>query len=151
MTNEESLDSLLSRFPVTLALPVFWGDQDAFGHVNNKVTFRWLESARIEYFGQIGLLELHRTERIGPILASVTCDFRRQLHFPDTIHVGIRATKIGRTSLALEHAVFSQGEIAVAAEGHSTIVVFDYRANKPTPVPATVRAAIEAVEGRSFA
>ncbi len=92
--------------------------------------FSWFESARIAYSQHIGLLDLFRAERIGPILASISCDYRRQLIFPDTVHVGIRVTRIRRTSLGLEHAIVSQSQSAIAAEGTSTIVIFDYRANK---------------------
>ena len=150
MTIEPSLESLVAKYPVVIALPVFWGDQDAFGHVNNKITFRWFESARIAYFERIGLIDLFTAERIGPILASTSCDYRRQLNFPDTVHVGVCATRIGRTSLGLEHAIISQSQMAVAAEGRSTIVVFDYRANKPHPVPPLIRQAIYDLEGRTF-
>ena len=117
MTMEPGLESLLAKYPVVIALPVFWGDQDAFGHVNNNAYFRWFESARIAYSQRIGLLDLFKAERIGPILASISCDYRRQLNFPDTVHVGIRVTRIGRTSLGLEHVIVSQSQSAVAAEG----------------------------------
>ena len=152
MTMEhDALASLLAKYSVVIALPVFWGDQDAFGHVNNNAYFRWFESARIAYSERIGLLDLFRAERIGPILASISCDYRRQLTFPDTVHVGVRVTRIGRTSLGLEHAVVSESQLAVAAEGTSTIVVFDYRANKPHPIPPALRQAIEVVEKRGVA
>ena len=147
---EPGLESLLANYPVVIALPVFWGDQDAFGHVNNNAYFRWFESARIAYSQRIGLFDLFKTERIGPILASISCDYRRQLTFPDTVHVGIRVARIGRTSLGLEHAVASQSQSAVAAEAKSTIVVFDYRANKPHPVPPLIRQAICDLQGRTF-
>jgi acyl-CoA thioester hydrolase len=150
MASEPTPKPLLSDFPVVIVLPVLWGDQDAFGHVNNNAYFRWFESARIEYFQRIGLLEMLAADRIGPILASVACDYRRQLHFPDTIKVGMRATKIGRSSLGLEHVVVSQKHDTVAAEGRSTVVVFDYRAHKSHPIPQALRQAIEGLEGRTF-
>src|ERR1700679_1275977 len=84
MTIEPALATLLAKFPVWIPLPVFWGDQDAFGHVNNNAYFRWFESARIAYSERIGLLDLFRAKRIGPILASISCDYRRQINFPDT-------------------------------------------------------------------
>jgi acyl-CoA thioester hydrolase len=150
MAPEPDITTLLANFRVVIALPVFWGDQDAFGHVNNNAYFRWFESARIAYSERVGLLDLFRSQRIGPILASIACDYRRQIVFPDTVHVGVRVTRIGRTSLGLEHAIVSESQSAVAAEGISTIVVFDYRANQPHPVPPPVRQAICDVEGRSF-
>ena len=78
---------LLAEFRVILTLPVQWGDQDAMQHVNNVVYFRWCESARIEYFGRIGLGDRRKADHVGPILASIKCDFRRQLNFPDTIRI----------------------------------------------------------------
>jgi acyl-CoA thioester hydrolase len=149
MPSESPLESLLAKYPITIALPVFWGDQDVFGHVNNNAYFRWFESARIALSQRIGLIDLFRSEKIGPILASVSCDYRRQITFPDTIHAAIRVARIGRTSMGLEHAIVSQSQQAVAAEGNSTIVVFDFRANKPHPVPPSLRQAIEALHGRT--
>jgi acyl-CoA thioester hydrolase len=54
---------------------------------------------------------------------------------------------MGNTSLSLEHAIFSQSQEAVAAEGNSTIVVFDYRVNKPHPIPHRIRQAIDDLQG----
>ena len=150
MDSEAIHSSLLASFSVRVAIPVQWGDQDAFGHVNNTVPFRWFESGRIAYFRRIGLLDLFQAERIGPILAAISCDYRRQITFPDTLHVGIRAVRIGRSSVGLEHAIVSESQGALVTEGASTIVVFDYGVNKSTPVPASIRRAIETIEGRSF-
>ena len=51
-------------YPVVISLPVQWGDQDLFGHVNNVVYFRWYESARIAYLDRIGVSDL--MERRAP-------------------------------------------------------------------------------------
>jgi acyl-CoA thioester hydrolase len=150
MASDSSLESLLAKYPIAIALPVFWGDQDVFRHVNNNAYFRWFESARIALSLRIGLIDLFRAEKIGPILASVSCDYRRQITFPDTIHAAIRVSRIGRTSVGLEHAIVSQSQQAVAAEGTSTIVIFDFRVNKPHPVPLSLRQAIEELHGRAF-
>jgi acyl-CoA thioester hydrolase len=150
MDSETKAESLLAKFPVVIAVPVQWGDQDAFGHVNNTVYFRWFESARIAYSERIGLLHVLDVDPIAPILASISCDYRIPITFPDTVDVGIRATRIGRSSMELEHTIVSRRRAAIAAEGRSTIVVYDYRANKPHPVPETIRQTIEAVEGRTF-
>jgi acyl-CoA thioester hydrolase len=141
---------LLDPFNVVVRIPVQWGDQDAFGHVNNTVPFRWFESARIALFARIGLIALYRVERLGPILAATSCDYRRQINFPDTVQVGIRVVRIGRTSIGFEHAVVSEGQGAVVAQGTATTVVFDYESKKPHPVPQSIRQAIEALEGRNF-
>jgi acyl-CoA thioester hydrolase len=138
----------LAGFPVVITLPVQWGDQDAFLHVNNTVYLRWFESARIAYTGRIGLSDLMATEKVGPILASITCHYRRPIVFPETVHVGARITRIGRTSLTMEHTIVLESTGEVAAEGDSVLVVFDYQAGRPHPVPEPIRRAIQALEGK---
>jgi acyl-CoA thioester hydrolase len=141
---------LLEQYPVTISLPVQWGDQDAFGHVNNTVYFRWYESSRIAYGRRIGLNVWKETRNIGPILASITCHYRRQVTFPDTVHVGARVTRIGRSSMTMEHVLVSESAGAVAAEATSAVVMFDYSVNRSYPVPDEIRRAIERLEGKPF-
>jgi acyl-CoA thioester hydrolase len=140
----------LAEYPAVIALPVQWGDQDAFGHVNNTVPIRWFESARTAYLERGGLAHLMTGAGLGPILASITCRYRRQLNYPDTVYVGARTAQLGRSSMSMEHAVYSQSLGEIAAEGESVIVIFDYGANRPRRIPADVRAAIEKLEGKSL-
>ncbi len=150
MDAEEKMKAVLAAFPIVIVQPVQWGEQDPLGHVNHVTYFRWYETARIAYFLKVGLMDMHKHERIGPILASVANDYRRQITYPDTVHIGVRITRIGRSSMEMEHKIVSQNEHAIAAEGTSTLVVFDYQTNKSHPVPARIRHAIESLEGRAF-
>ena len=142
-------DEQLSECPVVIRLPLQWGDQDAFGHVNNTIYLRWCETARVEYLMRIGLWMIS-AEGIGPIVASFSCDYRRPLTYPDTVQVGARVTRIGTSSFRMEHRVVSESLGVVAADAHSTIVVLDYKLQKSTPLPEAVRAEIERIEGRKF-
>ncbi len=146
----ENPSPLLAAFPIVIALPVQWGDQDAFGHVNNTMYFRWFESSRIAYMEQFRLLERLRTTRVGPILAAIGCDYRAPLFFPDVVEVGSRVTRIGRTSLSMEHAIVSRSKGVLAAESRSTLVLYDYATEKPHPIPDEIRKAVEELEGRSL-
>jgi acyl-CoA thioester hydrolase len=139
----------LSEFHTIVTLPLQWGDQDAFGHVNNTVYVRWCETSRVEYLIRIGLWMI-LPNGLGPILASVSCDYRLPLTYPDTVHVGARVTRIGNSSFRMEHRIVSQALNAVAADAHSTVVVLDYKRNKSVRVPDAVRKAIEQLEGRGF-
>ncbi len=146
----------LAEFPIVVTLPIQWGDQDAFGHVNNTVFFRWYESARIAYFARVipdpapEEDAAQEEDAAGLILASIQCDFKRQVTFPDTVEVGATVTRIGSSSMTVEHLAYSQSQQAVVAEGTSTVLTFDYQSNKPKRVPDKVRAAIAALEGKSF-
>jgi acyl-CoA thioester hydrolase len=148
--DENPVPSALAEFPATIRLPVQWGDQDAFGHVNNTVYFRWFESARIKYLEQIDLSEQTSDDALGPILAAVSCNYRRQVKYPDHVVIGARITRIGRSSMSMSYQVWSEAQQAIVAEGDSTVVAFDYRKNKSQPVPAELRAKIERIEGKTF-
>jgi acyl-CoA thioester hydrolase len=150
MEHSDEVEALLAGYSVVIALPVQWGDQDAFAHVNNVVYFRWFESARIAFFRRIGLLAQWDDQQRGPILAASSCDYRRSIVFPDAVRVGIRATRIGRSSIGLEHRIVSEAQQSLAAEGTSTTVFYDYSAGRPHPVPEDVRRAIEELEGRAL-
>ena len=145
----------LALYPALIRLPVQWGDQDAFGHVNNVIYFRWFESSRIAYLERIGLGDKHdgklsTGENVGPILAAIGCNYRKQVKYPDSVIVGARVTRIGRSSMTMTHVVWSHDHQAIAADGESTVVVFDYNANQPRRVPDDFRALIEKLEGRSL-
>ncbi len=132
-------------YPIIFSIPVQWGEQDMFGHVNNVVYLRWCETARILYLEAIGLWELLRTIKVGCILAQLTCNYIKPVTFPDTVHVGARVTKIGNSSFKMEHAIFSE-TLGLVADADSTLVVYDYNVGKSCAMPAEVRAAIASLE-----
>jgi acyl-CoA thioester hydrolase len=144
------VDSVLAGFPIVVRWPVQWGDQDAFGHVNNTIYFRWFETCRIEYLERVGLRAMTATNQIGPILAAIRCQYRRPVVFPDTVHIAARVTRLGRSSFDMEHRLFSEAQGVLAAEGDSTIVVFDYAQQRSSPMDDGMRQAFEAMEGRKF-
>jgi acyl-CoA thioester hydrolase len=137
----------LDGFPEVVEIPVQWGDQDSFRHVNNAVYFRWFESSRVAYTRKIGLWELLEFANLGPILASVQCDYRRPLTYPDVVRVGSRVVRVGRTSLTMEHRVVGQATGSIAAEGTAILVLYDYTKAEPCPIPDRIRQAILDREG----
>jgi acyl-CoA thioester hydrolase len=141
----------LSEFPVITELPVQWGDQDALGHVNNVVFFRWWETARIDYCRKIGLMRDDASLTIGTVLAAMQCDFRRQLAFPDTVRIGSRLARVGNSSIRIEHQLISLTQNEIAAEAVSTIVAFDFEKQVSLAVPDSMRAAMRKLEaGRTI-
>ena len=137
---------LLVDFPVVTVIPVLWGDQDAFGHVNNLVYLRWAETARVDYLLRIAQFPALPPSGVAPILASIKCDYRRVVNFPDTVYVGTRITRIGNSSIQMAHRIVSRSLDEIAAEVDSTLVLLDYRINKPVRVPDETRKLIGDLE-----
>ncbi len=137
----------LDGFPEVVEIPVQWGDQDAFRHVNNTVYLRWFESSRVAYCRKLGVWDLLEFANIGPILASIHCDYRVPLTYPDVVRVGSKVVRVGRTSLTMEHRVVGGTSDAIAAEGTAVLVLYDYTKAEPCPIPDRIRLAILEIEG----
>jgi len=142
-------DALLAGFPVVIELPVQWGEMDAYGHVNNTVLFRYFESARMAYFQRCGFTGSYDRDKIGAILHSTSCRFRRPLFCPDTALVGTRVSEIGENRLTMEYRVVSRAQNKTVAEGTAIIVSYNYNHDCKAPLPRAVREAIAEIEGRS--
>lgn len=138
---------MLEGFPITVEVPVAWGDMDAFGHVNNTVFFRWFETARIAFLEAIEFTAGGDGGGVGPILASAACRFRRPVTYPDTVMVGVRTDDIGEDRFTHIYRVVRSGSGEVVAEGESVVVAYDYDAGRKAAIPPEVRAAIHRFGG----
>lgn len=147
MPNDSKVHELVGGFPVVVQLPVQWGEMDAYGHVNNTVLFRYFETARIAFLERCGFLASYDTDRVGAILHSTDCRFRRALYFPDTVLVGARALDIAGDRFTMGYRVVSLEQHEVVAEGSGVIVAFDYAAKAKTNLPETVRDGIAKLSG----
>ncbi len=143
----DAVKSLLEGYPVTLDIPVLWGNMDAFQHVNNLVYLRWFESGRIAYLEAVDGMDQAKFDGVGPILGQTDCRYRIPLEYPDTITVGVRVTEMGEDRFNMQHVVVSHRHGKVAAEGNGLIVCVNYQRGGKAPVPAELRAAIERLEG----
>ncbi len=151
MHREPHPDKLtLDEFSLVVELPVLWGDQDLFGHVNNTIHFKWYESSRVAYWHQSGMDDLMKPKNWGPILAAVSCDYLKQIKYPDTIKVTARIAQLRGTSMVMDHAVFSKAGDGIAARGRSVVVLFDYAAQRPQRISDDIRALIAKTEGRDL-
>ncbi|MFQ5702975.1 MAG: acyl-CoA thioesterase [Gemmatimonadales bacterium] len=137
---------LLTPYPVVIRIPVQWGEMDAYGHVNNTVYFRYFESARIAYLERCGFIESYESAKIGAILHSTQCRFKKPLRYPDNVLVGGRAIQIDDDRFTMGYAVISLSSDEIVAEGTGVIVSFDYTTGRKTPLPQLVRDRIALME-----
>lgn len=141
------MHDLLHNYPVTIQIPVAWGEMDAFQHLNNVIYFRYFESARIAYFDAIDAMKIMETTGVGPILAETRCRYRIPLTFPDTVSVGARVSALAPEGFMMQYAVVSHQHGKLAAEGDGRIVTFDYAGGGKVALPDVLRERIEDREG----
>jgi len=142
-------EKLLEGFPVIVDIPVYWGDQDYFQHVNNVAYFRYFEQARIAYFDRIKVWEFLEKTGIAPIMASTRCRFRAPLTYPDVVSAGARISDIGDDRFTMKYSVTSHRLAKIVAEGDVVLVIYYYRNKRKVPVPAELKRNILDLEAES--
>ncbi len=121
---------------------VRWGDMDVMGHLNNAMYFRYLESARMEWFHSIGVAGDPSVP--GPVLANAFCNFYKQLAFPDEVLLRLYVSNPGRSSFDTWGLMTRVAEPEVlCAAGGGTMVWADVQAGRSVPLPDWVRALIQ--------
>lgn len=125
-----------------LILRIDWSELDLFGHVNNVQFFKYIQASRIACWEELGISALYETEKIGPLLASCSCNFLRPLHYPGTIRVVCEVVFMKNSSFGLRHRIFNEaGELC--AEGDDVIVLWNYGTGIKAQIPNAVRNAAE--------
>ncbi len=124
-----------------LAVPVRRGDMDAVGHVNNTVYFRFMESARIDWFDSLGCAPGGGAE--GWSLMNAACTFRRQFEYPDTVIVSVYLAGVGRSSVDTWTEMASASDPDTPrAFGPARLVWADRAEQRSRPIPDALRAAL---------
>lgn len=125
----------------TATMPIRWGDMDAMGHVNNTLYFRYLEVARLEWFGAVGCQVNPVGE--GPLIVNAFCNFHKQLEYPGQIVVKMYASDPGRSSFESWATIERPDNPGVIySSGGATTVWVDFPRQKSVAMPDWFRALI---------
>ena len=121
-------------------IAIRWGDMDAMGHVNNIIYLQYLECARVGYLEGRGWDSRDTAPtRHGPVLVSQTFNYRRQLHYPADVEVGVACTEVRRRSFVLSYGMFPKGSEDLIGDGSSIFAWLDYAAGKAIEIPSDIR------------
>ena len=122
-----------------------WADADAAGRLHFPRTFELIEEAESELVRQIKW-PMNRSLGYDFPRAHIECRFIRVISLDDPFRLRLTVGKLGRTSIRYDYQVFGADK-ELAIEGTMTIVVL--QGGKPTPIPETLRAALEAEDSFS--
>ncbi len=129
----------MQDYPVSVEIPVQWGELDALGHVNHTRFLVWMETARMSLFEQVGLAWENQPE-MGPILAQLEVDYRAPIHFPSTVKSAVCVARIGRTSFVLEYMLTDvKAPDMPVCTGRTVIVLYDYQRGTSVEIPDGLR------------
>jgi len=134
----------LDTYPHHLTLPTRWADNDVYGHVNNSVYYFYFDTVVNRWLIDNGLLEIGKSETIG-LVVGTSCDYFAPISFPDSITAGLRAAKIGSSSVTYEISLFRNDETTASAQGSFTHVYVDEKTRRPVPISEDMRAQLKTI------
>lgn len=142
------MESLLADYPVITEIPVAWGEMDALQHVNNVVYFRYFETARIDYFKHVALMEETQSTGIGPVVSETQCRYKIPVTFPDTLLVGSRVIDIQSDRFTMQYQIVSKKMGKVTTTGSATVVMFNFTNGQKAHLSEKLITAINSIEVR---
>ncbi|MDO6775790.1 thioesterase family protein [Shewanella sp. 3_MG-2023] len=137
------MEQFIAQNSIITEIPVTWGEMDALNHVNNAVYFRYFETARIEFFSQINMMDELKKTSVGPVLSETQAKFKRPVTFPDTLLVGITISNIKQDRFMMHYRVFSKAQQAITTTGSAKVVMFNFKTGQKATLTAELLAALE--------
>ena len=134
-----------SIYPHWCTDTVRFSDQDAAGHVNNVALCAYLETARLTFMRDMGMMS-PREDSVSGISAGMNVSFLAESHWPGQVELGTGIIKIGTSSITLGAAAFKDGVCVAAAE----MTVVRLRNKRPHPIDPNFRRTLEKYRLRGF-
>ena len=119
-----------------------WNDNDVYGHINNAVYYSFFDTAVNRYLIEHHVLDLQNSKEIG-LVVETQCQYLAPIVYPDLIHVGLKVTHLGNSSIRYEVAIFKNNEDVASAIGYFIHVYVDRLSNQSTPIPQKVREVLQ--------
>jgi acyl-CoA thioester hydrolase len=131
-------------YPYRHAITTRWDDNDVYGHVNNVRYFAFFDTAINAFLIERGGLDIHSGAVIGLCVES-HCAYSAPIAFPDAVVVGLRAGRIGRSSVRYELGVFRGEAAEPVATGWFVHVFVDRATRRSVPLPEPLRTALTGI------
>lgn len=127
-------------------LRVRWAETDMQGIVFNGHYLTYFDVTITEYWRSVGMPYPQGIEDTGADLFAVktVVNYHSPARYDDELQIGIRAARLGNSSLTFEMGIYRGDELLVT--GEVIYVTADPKARKSVPIPAKLRTAIEAYE-----
>ena len=127
-----------SIYPHWCTDTVRFSDQDAAGHVNNVALCAYLETARLTFMRDMGMMA-GAEDGVRGISAGMTVSFLAELHWPGQVELGTGVLRIGTSSITVGSAAFKDGACIAAAE----MTVVRLKGKTPHPIDTGLRTRLE--------
>lgn len=106
----ENFEKWKHSFHFSIPVTVRFFETDQFKHLNNTVAFVYFEQARLDYFQSLGIMDRWLVEDSEEmiVVADLQCDYVRQVAYNETLTVGVKVEKVGRSSIDLHYKITNE-------------------------------------------
>jgi acyl-CoA thioester hydrolase len=134
-----------SIYPHWCSDTVRFSDQDGAGHVNNVAICAYMETARLTFMRDMGMMA-PREDGLRGISAGMTVSVLAESHWPGKVELGTGVLKIGTSSITVASAAFKDDLCIAAAE----MTVVRLKGKVPHPIDPAFRDALEKYRLKGF-
>jgi acyl-CoA thioester hydrolase len=134
-----------SIYPHWCTDTVRFSDQDAAGHINNVALCAYLETARLTFIRDMGMM-VRSENGVRGISAGMTVSFLAESHWPGRVELGTGVIKVGTSSITVGSAAFKDDLCIAAAE----MTVVRLKGRTPHPIDENLREQLEKYRLKGF-
>ena len=134
-----------SIYPHWCTDTVRFSDQDAAGHINNVALCAYMETARLTFIRDMGMMS-RGADGVRGISAGMNISFLAESHWPGKVDLGSGVMRIGTSSITVGSAAFKDELCIVAAE----MTVVRLKGSTPHPIDEAFRAGLGKYRLRGF-
>ncbi|EKM56813.1 uncharacterized protein PHACADRAFT_92824 [Phanerochaete carnosa HHB-10118-sp] len=134
-------------YPYSLSYRTRWSDNDQYAHINNSVYYHFFDSIINTYLiHHCGLPPRTADAPLIGLVVSSFCHFFEPLSFPSVLELGLRVSKLGKSSVTYEVGVFGEGKDAPSAVGGYTHVFVENQSRKSTQMGSRTRKGLQGLQ-----
>jgi len=119
-------------------IPIRWGDMDAMGHVNNTIYFRYMEQARINWFGAL-VPRGEAWQSTGIVIVNASCNYKRPITYPGVVEVKLLVGPPGGSSVPTFYELRVDADPVPYADGAAVVVFVNMKTQKPVRILDGIR------------
>lgn len=131
-------------YPYLAPFPVSVSDHDRHGHLRSTAYYAAMEAVIDDWILRVAGVDVYEGPVLAPCVAS-SCQFLQPVSSPDEIGVGLRAARVGRTSITWLTGVIRLSDGVEVANGRFVQVFVDRETRRPKPLLPNLRVAASRV------
>ncbi|OMP67520.1 acyl-CoA thioesterase [Domibacillus epiphyticus] len=137
----EDIEKWSAEFSYYWPVTIRFSEIDMLGHLNNTVTFKYFEEARIQFLRECGLKKEWGKDEYVFVVADLQCDYVQQVFYEESLRIYVKTVNFGTSSCDLHYKAVNEKE-EIVFTGRGTIVQIERSTGRAVPISGEVKQAM---------